>query len=344
MAREKTRFDKRQKGKTRAQKRQARGEMLDKQASKKSVSKFNVNKSGKNHISGQEMKKMMQMRKNTGESRQDVIDAVESSGAQLGGRAQKKFDRMKAKQLAKQQQQQSSDQQQNEETAQQAQDLAKTHMEAVNTGDIDQQTDITNTQEQDIEQDNDINTTITGDGNTVISEQDNSIRQYGGDNRSLVINEANTGNQNGGSGSGGYEMSAADKAITYGTLGGFYDVDDSPAAQAAFVDQQQTMNADAQKKYSNAGLKTASKYVGFRGGDVDRQKLDYAISGDSSGKGGMTNYFFDLAKVAESKTFGDRDYNSGYKPTPFVFGDPQDEVKSNAQEIADKANEELDDI
>ena len=38
------------------------------------------------------------------------------------------------------------------------------------------------------------------------------------------------------------------------TLAGYYDVDDSPARSAAFVDRFQTMNRDAQKKYSNSSL------------------------------------------------------------------------------------------
>ena len=42
-----------------------------------------------------------------------------------------------------------------------------------------------------------INTNVNGNNNTAVNNQDNSVRQYGGDNRSLVINEANTGNQSG---------------------------------------------------------------------------------------------------------------------------------------------------
>lgn len=359
MAKEKSKFDKRQQGKSRAEKRAARKGMYDKQSSKDSVSKFNVDKSGKGHISGQEMKRMARMRKDTGESRQDVINAVEASGAKLGGRAQKKFDRMKAKELAQQQQQQSSDQQQTEETQQQAEDLKDTTVTAVqgvvnnsavepttsqtatNTGDVNNETDIKNEQTQEVNQDNDINTNITGDGNTVISEQDNSIRQYGGDNRSLVINGGNTGNQ-GGSGSdsfGGYKMSDADKAITYGTLGGFYGPDDSPAAQASFVDQQQTMNRDAQKKYANSGMKTFAKYANMKAGNVNIDALNARIDGPQS----MTNEFYDRATVAESKTFGDREANSQYRPTPFVFGDPLKKVESNAADIAEGYKDDIDD-
>ena len=169
----------------------------------------------------------------------------------------------------------------------------------------------------------------TGNNNTVINEQDNSIRQYGGDNRSLVINEGG-----GKKGKGGY-YNAADKAITMGTLGGFYDVDDSPAAQAKFVDQQQTMNRDAQKKYSNVGMTTAAKYAGFRGGDVDIKALQRRIDGNDQ-------YFRDLATIQEVKTYGDRAAKFEY--APFEFGDPIEEVTSNADKIAKGYKDDIDDV
>ena len=191
-------------------------------------------------------------------------------------------------------------------------------------------TEIKNQQEQNINQDNDINTNITGDNNKVFNEQDNSIRQYGGDNRSLVINES----AGGGKGNGGY-YTAADKAITMGTLSGFYDVDNSPAAQAKFVDQQQTMNRDAQKQYSNYGSKTASKYTGYRGGDVNIRALQSRLDKNHQ-------YFFDLAKLQEVKTYGDRAAVTSYPE--FKLGDPIKPVESNAGDIADKYRDDIDDM
>lgn len=204
---------------------------------------------------------------------------------------------------------------------------------ATNTGDIAQKTDIKNTQEQNVNQDNDITTSINGDNNRVFNEQDNSIRQYGGDNRSLVINEANTGNQKGG-GSGGY-YNSADKAITMGTLGGFYAPDDSPAGQAKFVDQAQTMNRDAQKRYSNVGVTTAAKYAGQKAGKVDVNALQRRIDGNEQ-------YFRDRATVQEMKTYGDR--AAKFRYDPFEFGDPIEEVKSNAADIAKGYRDDIDDM
>ena len=105
----------------------------------------------------------------------------------------------------------------------------------------------TNNQEQNVNQDNDINTTITGDKNTVINDQDNSIRQYGGDNRSFVYNGGQGGNK--------YENTPASMA----TLSGFYAPDDSPAANG-FNDRYATMNRDNQKRYAGEAMKTFAKY------------------------------------------------------------------------------------
>ena len=190
-------------------------------------------------------------------------------------------------------------------------------------------TSIRNNQSQRVNQDNDIDTNVNGNNNKVFNQQDNSIRQYGGDNRSLVINEGS-----GGKGSNKYYTSA-DKAITMGTLSGFYDVDDSPAAQAGYVDQQQTMNRDAQKKYANSGTRIASKYAGFRGGDLNMKTLQQRI--DSNGQ-----HFSDLATIQEVKTYGDRAAKRDY--AKFEFGDPIEEVTSNAGEIASGYKDDIDDM
>ena len=180
---------------------------------------------------------------------------------------------------------------------------------------------VANKQAQDIKQDNDIATTITGDNNKVFNEQDNSIRQYGGDNRSLIINSG----PNAGRNSRGNYYTDADNAITMGTLSGFYAPDNSPAAQAKFTDLNQTLNRDAQKKYSNVGITTSEKYAGFRGGDTNIMGLQKRIDQNDQ-------YFRDLSTIQEVKTYGDRAAKRKY-PT-FQFGDPIEEVKSNAGDIA----------
>ena len=142
------------------------------------------------------------------------------------------------------------------------------------TGDINQTTDIKNTQKQEVTQDNDINQTM-GDNNNVVNNVDNSVRSFGGDNRSMVINTGNTGAQGG---AGSTLTGALDGAATAATLGGLWDVDDSPAKQAAFVDLHNTLNADAQKKwddpftYANTAIKNADQNA-----EMDANRLDQRI-------------------------------------------------------------------
>lgn len=99
---------------------------------------------------------------------------------------------------------------------------------------------VNNKQEQNINQDNDINSSVEGNDNYVYNTQDNSIRQYGGDNRSLVINNKGPNSVAG----------SLDGAGTAGTLAGIWDADDSPGAKASRLSQHVTMNRDNQKKYA----------------------------------------------------------------------------------------------
>ena len=81
---------------------------------------------------------------------------------------------------------------------------------------------------------------MTGDNNNVIQGNnntiDNSYRHYGGDTKHF--NYAGDG-------------SSTDTPVSAATMSGFYDVDDSPAKQARFVDMYSTLNSDLQKKYSD---------------------------------------------------------------------------------------------
>ena len=197
-----------------------------------------------------------------------------------------------------------------------------------NPGDDNNNTNkVTANQSQKVTQDNDINTTITGDNNKVFNEQDNSIRQYGGDNRSLIINSDRN--------SRGKYYSDADQAVTMGTLGGFFSPDDSPAAQAKFNDLHKTLNKDAQKKYSNYGAKAASKYSGFRGGEVSVQGLQNQIFKN-------TQNLADKATIQEVKTYGDRAAKTNYPI--FQFGDPIEEITSNAGDIAEGYKKDINSI
>lgn len=129
------------------------------------------------------------------------------------------------------------------------------------------ETKIENKQEQNVTQDNDINQTM-GDDNIVTNNVDNSVRQYGGDNRSMVINTNGKGSL----------TKQLDGAATAATLGGFYDVDDSPAANASFVDRYNVMNKDMQKgfqdpsDFTNKAIGMANKFT-----QMDANRFDQRI-------------------------------------------------------------------
>ena len=179
------------------------------------------------------------------------------------------------------------------------------------------------TQEQNITQDNDINTNVTGNNNTVITEQDNSIRQYGGDNRSFVYNA-------------GAGPSYMDTPVSAATMSGFYDVDDSPAAQASFMDRWTTMNRDNQKRYAGDAMKTYNMF-----GKIDARS--YTPESMSTAIGRHTQYSFDRADRQTGHVFGDI-WNPNYITEKWQMPSPPKEIESNAAEIAKDAKDDIEDI
>ena len=182
-----------------------------------------------------------------------------------------------------------------------------------------------NRQTQNVKQDNDINTNINGDNNKVFNEQDNSIRQYGGDNRSFVYNSG------GGKGSSKYE----DTPVSAATMGGFYDVDDSPAAQAKFNDLHSTINRDKQKRYAGDAMKVTEKYM-FDARDYTPQSMENYLNKS-------IQYSYDRADRQTGATFGDI-WNPNYINENWQMPDPPKEIKSNASELAKDAKEDIEDI
>ena len=183
---------------------------------------------------------------------------------------------------------------------------------------------IRNDQEQNVNQDNDINTSVTGNDNTVITEQDNSIRNYGGDNRSFVYNGGGGGNK--------YE----DTPMSAATMSGFYDVDDSPAAQARFNDMYTTMNRDNQKRYAGEAMKTFAKYGNIDARSYTDESMENAINRS-------TQYSFDRADRQTGHVFGDI-WNDNYITEDWKMPSAPAPIESNAAEIADKAKDDIEDI
>jgi len=127
-----------------------------------------------------------------------------------------------------------------------------------------QDVDVTESNDQNfnVTQDNDLNSQITGNNNVSNITQDNSVRNYGGDQRNFTYVSGSSAN--------GVPNYLTDNPVSAATMAGYYAPNDSPASNAAFVDQYQTMNADAQKKYNPFG--TAEGFMA-RGKDVGNMDM-----------------------------------------------------------------------
>lgn len=145
-------------------------------------------------------------------------------------------------------------------------------------------TDIRNTQTQNVNQDNDQSSSVTGDNNYVYQNQDNSVRNYGGDNRSFVYNSQGEG---------------PDTPATMATLSGYYSPDDSHGAQAARFDRNVTMNRDAQKKYANTShIAQGAIKRAEQNSYIDPKGLDQRIAARSQ-------YHKDQSTIKGAGIFGD---------------------------------------
>ena len=186
------------------------------------------------------------------------------------------------------------------------------------------QTIAENTQRQSVNQNNNINTKVNGNKNTVITEQDNSVRNYGGSSRSFTYN----------GGKGG--ATGGDAPVSMATMGGFYDVDDSPAAQAKRNSLHTTMNADNQKRYAGDAMKTYAKYGNIDARSYTDESMENAINRS-------TQYSFDRADRQTGHVFGDI-WNDNYITEEWKMPSAPSPIESNAAEIADKAKKDIEDI
>lgn len=183
-----------------------------------------------------------------------------------------------------------------------------------------------NKQTQTVTQDNDINTNITGDNNKVFNEQDNSIRQYGGDNRTFVYNAGQQGD--------GFSK-YAQTPVSAATMSGFYAPDDSPAAQAKFTDLHSTLNADKQKRYAGDAMKVANKYM------MDAR--DYTNESMENYLNKSIQYSYDRADRQTGATFGDI-WNPNYITEDWKMPEAPKAIESNASKIAEDAKKDIEDI
>ena len=162
---------------------------------------------------------------------------------------------------------------------------------------------------QKINQDNDITTTISGDNNTVTNKQDNSIRQkvYGGSSRTF--------NYTGGDG----ESKLYDTPVSKATMGGFYDVDDSPSAQAKFHDLHTGLNTDYQRAQDKYYKETGTfDYSSDKSRAFDPRKMMQRI--DES-----PQRSYDMADKELANLYGDI-WN--FKMPNYEFGEPPKPIES----------------
>lgn len=131
---------------------------------------------------------------------------------------------------------------------------------------------------------------IAGDGNIVTNNQaiDNSVdnsRTYGGSDRTFNYQ--------------GSANPATDTPVSAATMGGFYDVDDSPAANAARVDRQSDQNTELQKKYSDtSSIAQGAIDNAAKNAYIDPAALDRRVSA------GAQN-MFDMSTAMGANIFGD---------------------------------------
>ena len=194
----------------------------------------------------------------------------------------------------------------------------------VGNGNAVVENNINNSQKQEVTQDNDIETNINGNNNTTLVEQDNSVRNYGGDNRSFVYN------------SSGSEGGLYDSPVSAATMGGFYDVDDSPAAQAKFNDMYTDFNKDNGTRFAGDALATVGMF-----GNLDARSYTPESMANAIGK--STQYSYDRADRQTGHVFGDM-WNDDYITEDWQMPSAPEEIKSNAEEIADKAKDDIDDL
>lgn len=181
---------------------------------------------------------------------------------------------------------------------------------------------------QNVNQDNDITTTIDGNNNDVTNTQDNSITQnnidnsdnrrfYGGSSRSFIYN------------GGGGESRLYDSPVSMATLGGYYDVDDSPAANAKFVDMYTDLNSQQQR----ANDKYYKANGTFNYGSDESRAFDPVRMMDRIDSAPQASY--DRADREAAMLFGDIWKWKNSLPR-WKMPTPAEPIKSNVKEVAEE--------
>lgn len=138
-----------------------------------------------------------------------------------------------------------------------------------------------------------------GDNNIISTDIDSSVRTYGGSNRVF--------NYQGGSG----QSSLYDSPVSAATMGGYYDPDDSPAAQAKFMDLYTGLNDDYQKRFAGQAMEGALGAIAM---NSQLPSIDY-----EGRKAATRQSTADRKTISNINLFGDYDFSKGYLPD-YEFG------------------------
>lgn len=148
---------------------------------------------------------------------------------------------------------------------------------------------------------------ISGNNNTISNNQniDNSVdntRSYGGSTR--IFNY--TGGSN----------AATDTPVSAATMAGFYEVDDSPAANASRLDRQIDQNRQGQQYYSNtSNIAQGAFDRGINNRFIDPRALDERIAA-------RTQNSFDQSTLMSNDIFGDM-----FAVKPYTWNSSKDPEK-----------------
>lgn len=157
----------------------------------------------------------------------------------------------------------------------------------------------TNENKQDVSNQNPLTNTTTGNNNRVDQRQDNSVRNYGGSNRSFVYNGSD---------------SLYDSPMSTAVMSGYYDVDDSPAAQAKFTSLYNDLDNDNQKRFAGEAMDVNNFFLDYG----DNTYADYEKKSADS-----IQQSKDDVKIKSNNLYGDQEQYRGNLPKYDFGADPK---------------------
>lgn len=170
---------------------------------------------------------------------------------------------------------------------------------------------------QEVNQESDQEATATTNfGNVENSGNNNEVNDFG----QLIINNQQYGGNNKSvniSYQGGADTQYKSTPVSDLTMGGYYDVEDSPADTANFVNKYSDLNTTNQQSYKNDALTSVAKYMSLARDNkaTDTAELDKRVQA-------QPQYHLDMSIVEGAHAFGDQ---YGKTPAEWTSIKPEDE-------------------